>query len=92
MEANVSAGELPPLSEKEVPSTLIYLCLTFGARFSPSEYAPWGVAVGDSHRAHSPVDAARDGPEAFCSLVLVDDGVLVDVDTPEALIAMGSRP
>ena len=58
--------------------TIIYLVSSFGFSGSPGEWAIWGRATEEYHRAHRPDQPRRDLSFGFESKILVDDNILVE--------------
>ena len=58
--------------------TIVYLVSSFGFSRSPGEWAIWGRATEEYHRAHRPAEPRRDLSYGFESKILVDDNILVE--------------
>lgn len=58
--------------------TIVYLVSSFGFSGSPGEWAIWGRATEEYHRAHRPAEPRRDLSYGFESKILVDDNILVE--------------
>ena len=67
-----------PTGPFEQGMTLLYLVSSFGFSGSPGEWAMWGRATEELHRAHRPAEPRRDGALHFDGKILVDDMVLVE--------------
>ena len=58
--------------------TVLYLVSSFGFSGSPGEWAVWGRATEELHRAHRPAEPRRDGALHFDGKILVDDMILIE--------------
>ena len=91
-DAELFAGDVPwepshmPQQDEEeefqkepgVDMTIVYLVSSFGFSGSPGEWAIWGRATEEYHRAHRPAEPRRDLSYGFESKILVDDNILVE--------------
>ena len=77
---SMSGGEDAGEDEMEdgVEMTILYLISSFGFSGSPGEWAIWGRATEEYHRAHCPERPRRDLTYGFESKILVDDNILVE--------------
>ena len=77
-EGKENESEAAPRGTFEQGITVLYLVSSFGFSGSPGEWATWGRATEELHRAHRPQEPRRDGALHFDGKILVDDMVLVE--------------
>ena len=60
--------------------TAVYRVLTFGFRGAPGQYMLFAATIREAFNSHAPTEGSWNDTTPFCTMVLMDDSVLVEPD------------